>query len=299
MQSSKNSQTLLDYAAQNRGRLDFEEFKKLLAEEKNLNAKDKDGNTALHLFVMDGGTFKYAELLLRAGADLAIANNDGQSAFDIILGQPLQMQLLFLAVSYHQLPLPENTTNAELPQIIQLINFSFPDNKYGQVIKKIIDNRGNFSALNQGDITALKYLQQKIANSGADFEEGGSGSEKEPDAQEKSDEESSNFVIENDFIRTFIISFGTMINDREEELRLMMAQRNLATMLSGLETKRPPISLPKDICDEISQYFNRQEAEESVETIKALLPKTSPKKQVSEKLNNADLEQDENNGHDL
>ena len=50
----------------------------------NIDARNKDGNTALHLAVMFGDTLA-TELLMKSGADSNIENNQGKTPLDCLM----------------------------------------------------------------------------------------------------------------------------------------------------------------------------------------------------------------------
>ena len=64
----------------------------------NINLKDNDGNTALHLAVIRGDSISI-ESLLEAGADRTISNNNGQSPLDLAYENGVD-DIIYLFVSH-------------------------------------------------------------------------------------------------------------------------------------------------------------------------------------------------------
>ncbi len=218
-----NPNALLDYLTANRARLNIKEFKKLLKnKDLDLNAQDKDGNTALHLLVAGGGTFEYAQLLLKQGADVSVQNNKNITILDITLTQKDQPQLLLLILAQYKklsLKFPECwVNNLELQDATYLINFQFPtNNPFGEVFKKIIDN-GNFDSLSYEEISLLKQFQKEIAEEGLAAEKSGSGSDGESLPSPKKPPINFGLTDEKliDFTKEFITNFGPIINAKFE-----------------------------------------------------------------------------------
>ena len=270
---SSNPNALLDYITTNRSRLDIKEFKKLL-ENKDLdvNAQDKDGNTALHLLVTGGGRFEYAQLLLRFGADIGIQNQKLSTVLDIVLTQKQQPQLLLLiAAQYKKLsqefPI-KWAENLELKDVVNLLNFQFPtDNQFGEIFRKIIDNGCNFNCLDEAEIGFLKQCQKEISEEGLDLDKSGSDTDSLPSPKKPpltfglTDEK----MI--DLAKKFITNFGPIINtkfvyenskafvmDEENTDLTIVALRNYLTnqttisdLLTILKTQAEPDLTPKII----------------------------------------------------
>ncbi len=76
---NKDGKTPLHIAVEN----NYEDIVKLLLQKNaDVNAKDNNGNTPLHIAVEKGNYFVIKELL-KAGADKNIKNNEGKTALDI------------------------------------------------------------------------------------------------------------------------------------------------------------------------------------------------------------------------
>ena len=75
----KNGKTILHIAIEN----NYEDIVKFLIQNKaDVNIKDNDGNTPLHLAVKNGNDF-IVKLLLKAGAKKDIKNNEGKTPLDL------------------------------------------------------------------------------------------------------------------------------------------------------------------------------------------------------------------------
>jgi hypothetical protein len=286
MQDSSNTNTpntnnLLEYVEQNISNLDSEKFMELLNNaQSNLDNQNQNGNTALYLLFDCGGTFKYAQELLKKGANIAIINNNGKTVFDIIESkEKSQPHLRFLSFAgaanqnlSTQIPTPEIALFQESPN---------SKNQYQKIFKTLSENYFDFSVLKWGEIRALYQLKETSLQIAQD------GSES-PKSKERQQQFYTDLGFDNQNIaqifQEFLDSFGGMIeleHDRyiQEEIELQRQedaikklqekevgttklpphplQMAIRAMLisDGKDIKKDAIELPTDLLEKIESYL--------------------------------------------
>ena len=122
----------------------------LLKHGADINGRNRDGNTALHLAVFLGHA-ETAELLIKNGADINTKNGDGAAPIDL-LGVPWEMtQLLSRPLG---VTLEQEQVEAGRAKIAELLGVNVPSAAEGASIAKDI-----FEAAYIGDLNAMKqYL---------------------------------------------------------------------------------------------------------------------------------------------
>lgn len=214
-----NPNALLKYIEEERGRLDIKKFKAILNQGNiNVNARNANGHSIAYLLMRCGGMFKSLQLLLQKGAFI------DQETLDLAFSQNNQTQILFLICCYCQKNNIE-PNNQAFRDFKELADFSFPEkNQFGKIIKKIIDNVCNFSALKEAEIALLdgykfNIAEQKLKLENSSSENSGSEDESKP----KIKTPSPNFGTDDEKIinlcKEFITNFASVMTNRQTELQ--------------------------------------------------------------------------------